>query len=567
MSALLGELKTLFWLQGKLTLAMFRRKTAEGWMRIGQMLVVVLQLILTLPMALLMGLALAVGLAMLSPRAAFEVTMLVNAGMGLIWLLLPSSYSGQMVERFEMSRLFPHPISFRGIVVGSTLIATLSITGLWTIPILLGEMVGLAWHAPLSLPLILLGALPTYALLALSGRIMEDLFDLVAGDRRLRNVMLAILVAPFMLLAVIQPILQLVTRNFEDTSILDRLIGPEIAERLSQVTGPSEFLEVLSLSRFLRWLPIGWGTAGMGLGGLGEWGQALLFLALALVAVGGLLWVHAGIARRLMQGVAVSIGAERVRSQGLGETRLPGPPELWTLARKDWIHLFRNPMPRRLLLAFAIMAISMMAPLATTGRGEAPSQILAALPLLVAAFLIFWVNMILNMSLTGDYFGVIDREGLATLALSPVDRRYVILSANLVVGLYMVAVLVVLLPIVAVLSGQWLILPLGLLLGICLQISCAPAYTLAAIIGPFRAQLKFQGRQRGTLWGFVGLLASPPALLLIVLPYIYWRAGLWLTAPVALLYSVAVYALTLGPLARLLQRREHRILEAVTKEE
>ncbi|NLS78664.1 MAG: hypothetical protein GXY76_15525, partial [Chloroflexi bacterium] len=291
MAALWGELKTLFWLQGKLTLAMFRQKSAEGWMRIGQMLLVVFQLVFTFPMALAMGAGLAVGLAMLSSRAAFELAMLVNAGMGLIWLLLPSSYSGQMVERFEMSRLFPYPISLRGIVIGSTLIATFSMTGLWTIPILLGEMVGLAWHAPLSLPLILLGALPTYALLVLSGRVMEDLFDLVAGDRRLRNVMLAILVAPFMLLAFVQPIIQAVTRNFEDTSALDRLIGLEIAERLEQVTGPSEFLEVLAPSRLLKWLPVGWGTAGMGLGGQGEWGQALGFLALALVVVGALLWL------------------------------------------------------------------------------------------------------------------------------------------------------------------------------------------------------------------------------------------------------------------------------------
>mgnify|MGYP000859805999 CR=1 FL=1 len=567
MAALWGELKTLFWLQGKLTLAMFRQKSAEGWMRIGQMLLAVFQLVFTFPMALAMGAGLAVGLAMLSSRAAFELAMLVNAGMGLIWLLLPSSYSGQMVERFEMSRLFPYPISLRGIVIGSTLIATFSMTGLWTIPILLGEMVGLAWHAPLSLPLILLGALPTYALLVLSGRVMEDLFDLVAGDRRLRNVMLAILVAPFMLLAFVQPIIQAVTRNFEDTSALDRLIGLEIAERLEQVTGPSEFLEVLAPSRLLKWLPVGWGTAGMGLGGQGEWGQALGFLALALVVVGALLWLHAGIARRLMQGVTVTIGAERVRSQGLGEVRLPGPSALWTLVRKDWIHLFRNPMPRRLLLSFAIMAISMIPALGSVGKGEAPSQIMAALPILVASFLIVIVSMVLNMTLTGDYFGVIDREGLGTLALSPVDRRYVLLSANLLVGLYKLATLMVLLPIIAILSGEWLIWPLGLVLGLALQVSCAPAYNLAAIIGPYRAQLKFQGRQRGSLWAFIGLLASPPVLLLILLPYIYSRGWLWLTAPLALGYGAAVYGLTLGPLARLLQRREHRILAAVTKEE
>jgi len=148
-----------------------------------------------------------------------------------------------------------------------------------------------------------------------------------------------------------------------------------------------------------------------------------------------------------------------------------------------------------------------------------------------------------------------------------VDRRYVLLSANLVVGLFKLAALMALLPIIAILTGQWLIWPLGLVLGLALQVSCAPAYTLAAIIGPYRAQLKFQGRQRGSLWGFIGLLAAPPAVLAILLPYISARGWRWLTAPLALGYGAAIYWLTLAPLARLLQRREHRILAAVTKEE
>ena len=98
-----------------------------------------------------------------------------------------------------MSRLFPHPIRFRSIVVGSTLMSMLTMTGLWTMPILLGEVVGLAFHQPLALPLILLGALPTFALLVLTGRIMDDFFDLVAADRRLRALVLALVSLPLML--------------------------------------------------------------------------------------------------------------------------------------------------------------------------------------------------------------------------------------------------------------------------------------------------------------------------------------------------------------------------------
>jgi len=52
-----------------------------------------------------------------------------------------------------------------------------------------------------------------------------------------------------------------------------------------------------------------------------------------------------------------------------------------------------------------------------------------------------------------------------------------------------------------------------------------------------------------------------------VLPYIYWRPGLFLTLPLGAAYSLGLYMGTLKPLARLLQRREHEILMAVAVED
>jgi len=52
-----------------------------------------------------------------------------------------------------------------------------------------------------------------------------------------------------------------------------------------------------------------------------------------------------------------------------------------------------------------------------------------------------------------------------------------------------------------------------------------------------------------------------------VLPYIFWKPGLAITLPLGAVYSLGLYALTLQPLARLLQRREYAILEAITAEE
>ncbi len=563
------ELGTLFWLQWKLTRSMFRSRRVGDRLRVLGLLSRVLSLLFTFPMFVLMGVGLAVGLILLSPRAAYEVAMMTNTFLFFIWLLLPASYSSQVIERFEMSRLFPHPISFRCIVVGSTLMSLLTMTGLWTVPIILGEIVGLAFHQPLALPLILLGALPTFALLVLTGRIMDDFFDLVAGDRRLRALVLALLSLPFMLCWVGQYVIQYATDDFSNLPQFVQV--PFLLQELEQLraaSGPSEFLEILRISRLLSWLPPGWTTAGMGLAVRGEWGRALLFLGLSIPVIALLLWAHGGITRRLMQGAALSIGTERVHSRRW-LLRLPGPPLFWALFRKDWIYLWRSPMPRRLIFSSLIMVAAMVFPLRGIAQSDAPPEMREAFPLIAGAVTLTMVGMIVNLSMTANYFGTIDREGFATLALSALDRRYVILSGNLATLLYTALQYAALSLGIALLTNSWAVLPLGLYLGLCTQVGGAPAYNLAAIIGPYRTQLKFSGgRQRGNMWGLLAwLVSAPPVLALIVLPYIFWKPGLALTLPLGVVYSLGLYTLTLRPLARLLQRREHAILEAVTTQE
>ena len=73
-----SELKTLLWLQWKLTRSMFRSRRTGDWMRIAGMVMRVISLLVTFPFLLLMAVALAVGLILLSPRAAYEVVMIVN---------------------------------------------------------------------------------------------------------------------------------------------------------------------------------------------------------------------------------------------------------------------------------------------------------------------------------------------------------------------------------------------------------------------------------------------------------------------------------------------------------
>lgn len=560
---ILAEIKTLFWLQWRLTRAMFRSRRFADRAQLLRLVLTLVQLVFTLPFFIAMGIGVAVGLAVISPGAALEMAMVGNTLLLFLWLLLPASQSSQIVERFEMSRLFIYPVSFRGLIAGSTLMSLLSMTGLWTVPLLLGEVVGLAWHAPLALPLILLGALPLFALLTLSGRIMEDLFDLVSGDRRLRAIAMTLLTLPFIALWLGQYAVQFYVNRMESPP--DFMVP--LITSLEGVSDFSTVVEILRPSRWLLWLPPGWATAGMGMVVKGDWAGVLFFLPLSLLAVGGLLWLHAGVTRRLMDGAALTLGAERVRSRRLGIT-LPGPDAFWALFHKDWVHLTRNPIPRRLLFSSVVMTVAMSFSSFTMSESEMPPDAQSVFALGTWGFLIVLLNLMANSGLLGNYFGVIDREGFSTLMLSGIDRRYILLSAASVTSVFALLQAAVVTLVIAIVNRQWSLFFLGAMTALVLQLSSIPAYLLASIIGPYRMQLKFNNqRQRGNMWSMLAWVVSIPAVIvLIAIPYALWRPALWFTLPLALLYGVGLNALTLKPLARLLQKREDGILEAITRE-
>ncbi len=562
-----AELKTLFWLQARLTLSMFRSRRWRDRLRVLQLLLQVLMFVITVPMFALVGIGLAViSILLLSPRATLEVILLTNMFLLFMWLLLPASYNSQTVERFEMTRLFMYPVSFRSLVWGSMLMSSLTMTGVWSVCMLAGEIVGLAWHQPLALPLILLGALPTWVMLALAGRIVDDLFDLVSGDRRLRALMLTLLTVPMMFCGFGQMFLQQATDNYSRMPFQEQLALFIDVERLNGVTTFNGFWEIVQPSRLLRWLPISWPTLGMGAAVVGEWDAALVFLLASWGLVAALLWVHAGITRRLMQGAALGIGTERVQSRHRRwEMSKLGPPSWWALLHKDWLYIRRSPAVRQTVFACLVSALAIVIPLSIMPVSDQwPDMV----PLAIGGLVVMMVSMAFNLSLTANYFGSIDREGFATLSLSGVDRRWVILSTGLMMLLLSTALLALVLSGVAWYTRTWVVLPLGIYLGVCMQIGGMPAYTLAALLGPYRAQLRMGSNRNGNLWGMLAwAISTPPVLALIVLPYVYWRPGLILTLPLGLIYSVTLYVLTLKPLAALMKRREYAILEVVTAQE
>lgn len=565
---MVAEVKHLLWLQWRLTLSMFRSRRLHVWARLGRILLMLLLLVSVLPLFMAMGAGLGLSLTKLSPQAGLELLLIVNTGLLFFWLLLPATYNSQLIERFELSRLFVLPIRFRSLVVGSTLVSLLGFAGIWTVPVLAGEMVGLAWKTPWTLPLVLLGAVPTFATLVLTGRLMDDVLDLVSSDRRLRGLLLFLMSAPFILLLFGNYYIQYLTQEPGRFEALLRSLGSDLPplETLGFGQAVDLVLVNLRLSRYLLWLPTGWATAGMALAATGRWLEGLGFLLLSTAFSLGLLWAHGALTRRLMQGTAVRIGTERVQTRRW-EVGLPGPPAFWALFRKDWSYLRRSPTTLRALVSTPIIAVAFgvgLWQMATVLPEE--SVFRQAVPFLAATLVLVSANLGTS-NLIGNYFGAIDREGFVSLALTPVDRRYVLLSANLLALIFTLAQSLVLLALVVAFTGAWVILPWGLFFALCLHFATAPPYTLASILVPYRAPLQAWGGKGGNMGTFLAWMAGTPIpMALFLLPYFFWKPAQIITLPLAAAYGLGLFALTLGPLARLIDRRSHQISEAIMEE-
>jgi len=563
-----AEIRTLLWLQWRLTLSLFRSRRPDILARLGRLLLGVFMLLFSLPAFAGMAAGLGFLLAMLSPAAALELVVLVNAGLLLLWLVLPASYNSSIVERFEVSRLLIHPVSHLGLVVGSSLVSLTDVFGVMTVLMVVGQVAGLAWHAPLAVPLLAAAALVLTAVLLFSGRIMEDVYDLVAGDRRLRAAMLFVLSLPLLIPVFGNLFLQLTAQEY---SSLREWLAPLIAlpdlSGLSFVESTEALLFAFRPSRLLFWLPTTWASGALAYPVLGRWGAAVALLVLALAAGLGLLWWHSRLVARLMQGAGIRLRTQRVRSERW-QRNWPGPPQLWALLLKDWICLRRSPATAQALA---------MSPLVALGLGVVPVVLvrgLAApdsgwhqtLPILVAVLLTVAANLALT-SISSNYFGTVDRDGLATLLLSPVDRRYVLISGNLAALVLAMALSLLFLLPVALLSGMWVVIVGGLVLALLLNVSAAPLYTLVGILGARRQNVENWNQDTGNLWTLLAWpFAIAPALLLVVVPYLLWRPALLVTLPLAVVYAVGLNLLTLRPLARLLDRRAGQIVQAVSEQ-
>jgi hypothetical protein len=202
-----------------------------------------------------------------------------------------------------------------------------------------------------------------------------------------------------------------------------------------------------------------------------------------------------------------------------------------------------------------------------------------AKPFVATSVVVFSVFLLVHFF--ANQFGF-DRDGFRTLILSPVERRLILLGKNAAIGLVGLALAGIPLTVVTL----WFRLPVltmaaSLLQLLTLLLFASVAGNLLSILVPYRMQpgslkpTKMPGLAMlvMVLCQMILPLIMAPVYLAPLLDMLWRRAELPALVPVNLLVSAllcgaaaAIYALTLAPLGRLLQRRETQILSVVTVE-
>jgi len=259
------------------------------------------------------------------------------------------------------------------------------------------------------------------------------------------------------------------------------------------------------------------------------------------------------------------------------ELRLPGVPEqVAALALATFRSWLRAPEVKVAWGASILVPLIVGGSILFRANLKLPD---AAKPFFATGAVVFSVFMLVQFY--ANQFGF-DRDGFRALILSPADRRHILLGKNLAC-----------LPVGGG-FGLLLLLLVSLRLHLSPLVFAAALFQLAAvlllaglggnllsILVPYRIQ---QGTLKPTKMPGLAMLVMmlchmlfPLAIVPVFVPPLVgllWRASGWSTAvPVNLILSLVLAALAalaywqaLGPMARLLQRRETRILAVVTVE-
>jgi len=580
------QLKTILWLRWRLT--------RNQWQRAGGFGAVLAVIVALSAMGLggvsfiggLLGAAL--GLGDVKPIVVMGIWLGVTLAFLLFWLIGLMAEL-QRSETIDLQRLMHLPVALGQMFVINYVASHLALSIILMLPAMTGLALGLTFsRGPAMLLLLPLAWSMVFMISAWTYCLRGWLAAMMSNPRRRRAIIMGITLA-FILVAQL-PNLYFNVFGHKRSKRPQNTTPEEVQrDREERQASKKENLDnLIAVQKFIPplWLPYGalglaehrvmpalLGTIGcFGLGALGLRRAYRSTLKFYQGETGG----QAG-ARVDPPAATVAAPPSKV-GKTLIDLRLPVVPEqAAAVAVGTFRSMLRAPEVK---MAWGTAFIVTVIVGASVFIRSAPKIPAAAKPFVITGAMVFSLFMLVQF--LANQFGF-DRQGFRAFVLSPVDRRLILLGKNLATwpvggttGLVLLTLLSfwLRLPILAVVAAVFQLATL-LLLG-------SLGGNVLSILVPFRIQA---GSMKPTkmpalamvtmvLFQFLFPLVMLPVFLPPLLEWLWKLVGGPVWVPVNLILSALlatgaaiIYWHTLGPLGRLLQRREIKILNTVTAEQ
>jgi ABC-2 type transport system permease protein len=577
-----SQLKTILWLRWRLTRNQWARSGGLG---------AIIAVLAGLGAIVMGGLCFAgaflgamSGLGEVSPKVIMGIWFGVTVGFLFFWMIGLLAEL-QRSETIDLQRLMHLPVALGQMFVVNYLVSHFALSIIVAVPAMMGLAIGLviarglemALLVPLALSMVFMITAWTYCL-------RGWLATLMSNPRRRRTVIMGITFA-FILLGQGPNLYFNVIHRQEHHSSRQ----PTTEAEARQPAEPEKFDQLLAAQKFIPplWLPLGAQGLAEGralpalLGTLGCLGIGALGLRRAYRSTVRFYYGDTGgkaFARVKPTDPAVKTTVVPAKSGSrLLELRLPAVPEqAAALALATFRSMLRAPEVKMAWASSFLVTLIVGASLLFGSSQKFPEP---AKPFVATGTVLFSIFMLVQFF--ANQFGF-DRDGFRALILSPADRWQVLLGKNLACvpagagfGLVLLGLISLRLhlPLPDFAAGVFQLATLLLFAGL--------AGNLLSILVPYRIQAgslkptKMPGP--AMLVMFLGHMFFPLAMTPVFIPplaELLWRQAGWPdVVPVNLILSALLAALaalvywqTLGPLGRLLQRRETKILGVVTVE-
>jgi ABC-2 type transport system permease protein len=556
------KLRWLFWLRWKLFLRSFSRDRSR-------IISTIFLVLFGIPFFGGIAVATVFGYRLLPYPANSELLFLVLTGIYLMWLALPL-LEFTVNEGLDVSKLMPFPLTRLELMASLLLSTLLDIPMFGLMLVLLAVIIGWAVSAPVAI----------FTILA-----MLVFYVQIVGMSQL-------------VLALLMRTLQ--SRRFRDLSILvialfstACYLSSQLVSRALSSGGFEANLNNATFSRYLQWLPPGYTASAVQNAFVDNWGIALVWFALSIVAAIVVLYLWSQVLEHSLSTPEVG-GAARVRARrgrvqsapaaqelapaAVGASRRQGflASQTITIAIKEWKYFWRDPQLKAMLFQSVIyVAIVVLYPIISATSGSRSTNF--SISLFSVPLAVFLSTFILSYNTLG-----MEREGLTTLFLFPINPRRILLGKNLSVAVLGLAELILLMVITTFLSrASNLVLPV-FVVGLSVIATVLACGNVTSIFFPTKMRAYGRGfRATGASSGNSGCIRSILSLAMMIVtvivllpvaaaafvPLILHAEWLWVfCVPLALLYAIAIYALVIWFAAPQLLKRAPEILAVVARD-